>query len=210
MLQFKTTNDHKKFWSERKIDWDKDYLATWTHPHRQLIIWVLQSFQWVSLWEVGCGPGPNLVRIVKEGFKDRQLGGSDVNADAIALASTTFKGGKFHVESSEDMLLSDRAVDVMLSDAHLIYIGPRKIRKVLGEMVRISRNRLVLCEFNSTSWFKSLIFRWQTGYNAHNYRKLLEELGCYDIQIAKIPKEFWSGTPWEQWGNIITCKVSHI
>src|SRR6185312_2357188 len=149
----------------------------------QLIMYVLRSFPWVSLWEVGCGSGPNLVRIIKEGFKGRQLGGSDVNADAIETARKTFKGGKFHVEQSDDMLLSDQAVDVMLSDAHLIYIGPRKIKKVLGEMVRITRNHLVLCEFNETSWLKRWLFRLRSGYNAYDYKKLLEELGCYDIQV---------------------------
>src|SRR6266567_3153166 len=126
----KSTTGHKQYWRDRKIDWDKHYSATWNHPHRQLICWALESFRWVSLWEVGCGSGPNLIRILKEGFQGRQLGGSDINADAIALATSTFKGGKFHVEASDDMLLSDQAVDVMLSDAHLIYIGPFQIRKV--------------------------------------------------------------------------------
>lgn len=210
MIRFKSTLQHKRFWQERKIDWEKDYLSTWNHPHRQLIMWTLETFPWVSLWEVGCGPGPNLVRIIKSNFQGRQLGGSDVNADAIEVAKKSFKGGKFHVESSDDMLLSDQAVDVMLSDAHLIYIGPRKIKKVLSEMTRITRNRLVLCEFHSTSWWKRWIFRMKTGYNAYDYRKVLEEAGCYDIQIIKIPKEFWPGTPWEEWGYIITAKISHI
>lgn len=203
----KTTNQHKKWWADRKIDWQTSYLDTWNHPHRQLIIWVLKAFPWISLWEVGCGPGPNLVRITKE-IPGRQLGGSDINPDAIALAEKTFKGGKFHVESSEDLLLSDDAVDVMLSDASLIYIGPTKIQKVLKEMVRVGRNNIVLCEFHGTSWWDRLLFRWKTGYNAYNYEKELKKAGCYDVQMAKIPKEFWDGTPWEKWGYIITAKIA--
>jgi hypothetical protein len=89
-------------------------------------------------------------------------------------------------------------------------VTPKDIKKVLGEMVRITRNNVVLCEFHSKSWWKRLVLRWKTGYNAHDYRKLLEELGCYDIQIAKIPKEFWEGTPWEEWGYIITAKVAKV
>lgn len=202
----KTTNQHKKFWKERKIDWNTSYLATWDHPHRGLLTRVLSTFPWVSLWEVGCGPGANLVRITKE-IPGRQLGGSDINPEAIALAEKTFKGGKFHVESSEDMLLSDGAVDVVLSDANLIYIGPTKIQKVLKEMVRIGRNNIVLCEFYSKSWWKRFLFRWKTGYNAYNYPEELKKAGCYDIQMFKIPKEFWAGTPWEEWGYIITAKL---
>lgn len=205
----KTTSQHLKYWQDRKIDWDAHYTATWNHPHRQLIVWALQAIPWVSLWEVGCGSAPNLVRIIKEGFQGRQLGGSDVNADAIEAARKTFKGGRFHVEASDDMLLSDQAVDVMLSDAHLIYIGPFKIRKVLGEMVRITRNHIVLCEYQESSFFKRLVLWWQTGYFAHDYKKLLAELGCYDIQMVRIPEEFWGGN-WSKYGYIIRCKVTHV
>lgn len=206
----KTTNVHKKYWSGRKIDWDKHYTATWNHPHRTLIMEALRIIPWVSLWEVGCGSGPNLVRIIKEGFQGRQLGGSDINADAIEAAAKTFKGGKFHVEPSDDMLLSDQAVDVILSDAHLIYVGPFKIKKVLSEMVRIGRNNIILCEFHEKSWLKRWMFRLKTGYNAHDYKKLLTDLGCYDIRIVKIPTEFWPGTPWQEWGHIIMAKLTHV
>lgn len=204
----KTTNSHKQFWSKRKIDWRKEYLDTWNHPHRQLIMWVLQSFPWYSLWEVGCGPGANLLRILKTPeLQGRQLGGSDVNEEAIELARSTFIGGKFHVESTENLLLSDKAVDVILSDASLIYISPLKIDKALDEITRVARSRIVLCEFHSTSFWKRWWFRWKTGYNAYDYQKLLEKHGCYDIQMIKITKEFWDGTPWTDWGYIITAKI---
>lgn len=206
----KTTAQHEKFWRERKIDWDAHYTATWTHPHRALIIAALQTIPWISLWEIGCGSGANLIRIIKEGFQGRQLGGSDINADAIAAAMKNFTGGKFHIESSEDILLSDNAVDVMLSDASLIYIGPGKIKKVIAEMTRVARNHIILCEFHSTHWWKRWLLRWRTGYNAYDYRTLLENAGCYDIKVIKIPKEFWEGDPWESFGYIIMASVTKI
>lgn len=213
---FKTTKQHKKHWANRKIDWDKSYLngvdevsgkPMWNHPHRTLIMQVLSMFHWVSLWEVGVGAGANLVKITKT-FQGKQLGGSDINADAIELCRKVFVGGRFHVESTEDMLLSDNSVDVILSDASLIYIGPTKINKTLKEMARIARNRLVLCEFHSTSLLERLWLRYKNGYNAYDYRKELEKIGCYDIQMLKIPKEFWQGFPWEKYGYIITCKIA--
>jgi ubiquinone/menaquinone biosynthesis C-methylase UbiE len=207
MLRFKTTEDHKKFWTERKIDWNKDYLSTWNHPHRQLIVWALKSIPWYSLWEVGCGPGANLVRIVKD-FPGRQLGGCDINSEAIDLARKTFVGGRFHVEGVEDILLSDDSVDVMLSDAALIYIGPNRIDKAIKELTRISRNHIILCEFHGTNIFKRWMFRFKTGYNSYNYKKLLEKHGCYNIKVIKIPKEYWDGTPWTEWGYIIIANVS--
>lgn len=205
-MRIKTTNSHKKYWRERKIDWQAQYLSTWDHPHRQLLVWVLQTIPWISLWEVGCGPGANLVKIVQT-FKDRQLGGSDVNEDAIELARKTFSGGKFHVESAENMLLSDDAVDLLLSDATLIYVGPTKIKKTLQEMYRITRNHLVFCEFHSNKWWRRWWLRYKTGYNAYNYIDLLEELGCYDVRTIKIPREYWDDGQWGEFGYIITAKL---
>ena len=204
-----STKRHRKYWSERKIDWKTSYLDTWDHPHRALIVEALKTMPWVSLWEVGCGPGANLVKITKE-LPGKQLGGSDVNEDAIELARKVFLNGLFRTESAEDLLMSDRSVDVILSDAALIYIDPRSIHKVMNELTRVARNHLVLCEFHSGNWFKRWFFRLKTGYNAYNYRKLLEKHGCYDISVFKIPKEVWPGTPWQTWGHIIICRVSHI
>lgn len=208
---FRSTAQHKRYWRDRKINWQTQYLDTWTHPHRELIMAALKSLNWVSLWEVGCGPGPNLVRILHT-FKDqpRQLGGSDINPDAIELARTTFKGGKFHVESTEDMMLSDNSVDIVLSDASLIYVSPLKIRGVVKEITRIARNHIVFCEFNSTSLWERWLLRWRTGYNAYNYQRLLEEAGCYDIKIIKIPPEFWDGYPWQPYGHIIIANVTKV
>lgn len=210
LFRLKTTAQHTSFWKDRKIDWQAQYLATWDHPHRQLLLWALQSFSWISLWEVGCGPGANLMKIIASGIRDRQLGGSDINADAIALAEKTFRGGKFHVEGVDNMLLSDSSVDVVLADAALIYMGPRKIDKAIGEMIRVARNHIVLCEFHGTSWWERLKLRLTTGYNAYNYQELLEKHGCHSIQIIKIAPQFWDGFPWNKWGYIIIAKVTKI
>lgn len=219
MLKF-LTSFQKKFWAERKINWEQDYMLAvdpvsgkpmWNHPHRALIIAALRTFHWISLWEVGCGAGANLVKIAVD-FKinpehQLQIGGSDVNPDAIEAARKFLVGGKFHVESTEDMLLSDDATDVVLSDATLIYIDPFKIKKVIKELVRVSRNRIVLCEFHSTNWLDRWMLRLKTGYNAYNYVKLLEEEGCYDIQVVKMPKELWDGFPWQPWGAVLIANV---
>lgn len=210
MLKFLTSRQ-KKFWTERKIDWEKEYLSTWDHPHRALIISALKSIHWMSLWEVGCGAGANLVRIVKEfnpsPENPRQLGGSDVNKDAIAVAAKTLVGARLKVEGIEDILLSDGATDVVLSDAALIYIGPNKIKKALKEMIRVSRSYILLCEFHGTSLWKRWFLRFKTGYNAYDYEKLLEEQGCYDIQKIKMPRQLWDGFPWSVWGYVILAKV---
>jgi len=206
----KTTKQQKTWWANRKIDWTKHYSSTWSHPHRDIIVQALKSFNWFSLWEVGCASGPNLLRIIKE-LPDRQVGGNDVNADAIEVARSTFTNGRFRVESVEDLLLSDSACDVILSDATLIYVDPFKIRKVLHELTRVARTHILLCEFHSRSLWKRWLFRLKTGYNAYDYQSLLEREGAYDIQLVKIPPEYWPGSQkgdgWYDFGYVILAKL---
>ena len=121
-----TTKQNADWWARRQIDWKSSYLDTWDHPHRSVISAILSNFSWLSLIEVGCGPAPNLINIIKK-FKGRQLGGVDVNPEAIALAKKTFTDGLFKVCPGNDVMLSDKATDVTLTDMALIYVAPLKI-----------------------------------------------------------------------------------
>lgn len=203
----KTTEKWKDYWANRKIDWKVSYLDTWNHPHRELISLVLTEFPWMSLIEVGCGPGANLVNIVKH-FKGKQVGGIDVSEDAIKLAKETFNGAFLKVGSVEDIMMSDNSTDVVLSDMCLIYLGPRRIDRAIEEMKRVGRTNIVLCEFHTESLWRRFMLWYKGGYYAYNYKKLLAKHGFYDIVIRKIPPESWpGGNPQEEFGYIINAKI---
>ena len=214
----KTTRQHQKHWEERKIDWQQSYLdgidpvsaqPMWNHPHRNVIVGALSSFPWISLMEVGCGAGANLKKILHH-FSNKQLVGIDVNKDAIEVASKNFIGGIFKVGSVEEIPASDESVDVVLSDATLIYVGPGRIRKVMRELGRVTRRKLVLCELHEESMWKRWLYRFRTGYNVYNYKELLDELGAYDVQMVKIPKNVWPGDPWARFGYVIKASIPKI
>ena len=157
--------------------------------------------------ELGCGPGPNLVRIFKN-FPGRQLGGVDVNPEAIELAKKTFKGGLFKVGSIEDVMMSDKSTDVVLTDMCLIYFSPSKVGKVLEEIKRVARRHIVLCELHTTSFWRRMKIRLFEGYYMHNYKKLLESHGFYDINLIKVKKEHWPESTLQQnYSYIITALV---
>lgn len=203
----KTTQEHKKFWSERRIDWKTSYLDTFNHPHRFLITNILKGFKWLSLIEVGCGPGANLVRIVKD-IPGRQVGGIDVNENAIELAKETLSGALLKVGSVEDIMMSDNATDVILTDMCLIYVGWRRIHRAMEEIKRVARHRVVFCELHSYSWWGRMRMWFSSGYYVHDYKKLLERYGFDDILFIKIPPEAWEGgEPQRTFGYIITAKV---
>lgn len=201
-----STNKHTKYWKDRKINWQESYQSTWDHPHRSLIVWMIKSIPFISLWEVGCGGGANLIKITNE-LKGKQLGGSDINEDAIKLCRETFKGGLFHVESGDNLMMSDKSVDIILSDMCLIYVDPIKIDKYLNEFKRVARNYIVLCEFHSNSWWKRQRARLG-GYHIYDYKKRLQKLGYYDIMVQHIPEQYWPGTDKNtEFRSIITAKL---
>ncbi len=200
------TETHKQYWKNRQIDWRQHYMNP-EHPHRRMLLWSLGSFPWFSLMEVGCGAGANLVNIVQN-FPNRQVGGIDINADAIKVVGELLTGAYLKVGSVEDIMMSDKATDVVLSDMCLIYIDPHKIDGVIKEIQRIARTHVVFCEFHHESWFKRLAFRWKTGYNAYNYTNLLTKHGFYDVRLFKIPPDMWpGGEPQKTFGYIIIATV---
>lgn len=203
----RTTKSQSAWWKQRKIDWHKSY-QNWEHPHRFLISQVLKSLSWLSLIEVGCGGGANLMNILKA-LPGKQVGGVDINSDAIDLCNKTFRDGVFKVNSADNVMLSDKATDIVLSDAVLIYVSPKDIKRYIKEIKRIGRRYLVLCEFHSTSWWNRLALKINSGYNAYDWKKLLESEGFYDVALYKIPKEVWSGTPWEEFGYICVATIPH-
>lgn len=202
----RTTAQHQKFWTNRQIDWQIEYLDTWQHPHRYLISNILSTIPWISLIEIGCGSGPNLKNILSANKKPFiQVGGVDLNADAIALANKTFTNGMFKVGSADDMMLSDKSCDVILSDMTLIYVG--QIDKYLKEIKRVARNYVVLCEFHSNSWWKRWWLWVKTGYHAYDYAKLLEKEGFWDIGWYKIPDQMWPDSSNNEFRYIFVARV---
>jgi ubiquinone/menaquinone biosynthesis C-methylase UbiE len=200
--------NHKQYWRDRKIDWVKSYSSTYNHPHRLLIVDVLKRFVWTSLMEIGCASGPNLL-VLKRFFPRADLGGIDINKDAIAVAKQTFDGMGFFLEvgDSEDILMSDRSCDVVLADMTLMYLNRRQARRALTEMFRIARKRIVLVELHSANPMKRALLRLSSGYYAHNYKKMLSKIGFYDILIRKITQDEWpGGKPQKSFAYIISAK----
>jgi len=203
---FTGTKKNEKYWKERQIDWKTGY---WTpeHPHREMIIKALGRFNFGSVFEIGCASGANLQRI-HQAYPQTQFGGMDINAEAIALAKQLLPQAQIlDVGQADDIYFSDKSIDVILTDATLIYIDRDKIDKVMKEITRIARNGIVLCEFHSQSWWRRLGLRFVSHLNAYDYEKLLDKYDCYDIQFTKIPADIWPVLPWMEFGWIISARI---
>jgi len=206
MLKNFLTSKHRKYWANRKVNWETSYFAD--HPHRDLIIKTLKTMKFGSILEVGCASGYNLFKI-QENFPRTQIGGIDISQDAITKAKEMLPGAVvLEVSSADNLFLSDKSSDLMLTDMCLIYQSPFDINKAIGELKRVARNGIILVEFHHTNWFKRQFLRLVSGYNSYNYKKLLTKHGFYDIEIYKLTEADWpSGEPQKTYGCLITAKI---
>lgn len=206
---WKTTRYHEGFWRNRKADWKTSYFDTWDHPHRKEIITHLRTMKFGSLFEVGCSSGPNLY-LISKCFPQVQIGGLDVNEEAIQTAKNLLGDQAVMLAGkADDILLSDGSADVVLTDACLIYVGPKRIHNTLKELKRVARKNVIFIEWHSPSWRNRWIMRLLDGYNVYDYKKLLEQHGFWDIEIKKLPP-YWGdqkGNAWGMFGTMITAKV---
>lgn len=204
-MNLKKTKTHSQWWKNRKIDWKTSYLDTWDHPHRLYLANKLAKWRWASLFEVGCGAGANEL-LFSHTFPYAALGGCDVSPEAIKVARSAVPHGVFDIASGDNVFMSDKSVDLILTDMCLIYVDASEVGKYLKEMKRVGRHRIVLVEFYHPSWWKRLKMTW-AGRHTHNYPKLLEKLGCFDVTVDKMPETLWPGAHDNEYRYIISARL---
>ena len=207
-----------KYWKTRRADWKAIHLDSWQHEHRSLITGKLKKLRWHSLFELGCGGGANLYRILHD-FPDKEVGGVDINQDAIntlwqlrEFLHKEHKTKKMFIEArdfvKEGAFISDKGVDISLSDMCCIYFNNRQIKRVLREIKRITRFDVIFVEFHHKNPLKRILLRLRSGYHAFDWQKLLEKNGFYDVEIEKIQEKDWpGGSPQKEFANIISAKL---
>jgi ubiquinone/menaquinone biosynthesis C-methylase UbiE len=194
-------------WKNEKCDWKQAYFSTKDHPHRKLIIELLKEFKFDSLLEAGCNCGPNLTRI-NEVMPEKQLYGIDINKQAIETGKYLIPNVNFKCAPVERMPFAGKSIDIILTDATLIYVKPENIEKVLKDMKWIAKKGIVLCEFYTEDLMDSLIFKSFTDYYLHDYKKILIKLGFLNIKTLKLPAEYWPDSDlWAKYGYIITANI---
>ena len=204
-----SSNQWTHWWQKREIDFEAEF-DTWKHPHRLVIRHFLSLLTWNNLMEIGFGGGANL-RLIAASFKGKRLVGTEINKKAIESINKPgkFKGLEIRECPATDIFMSDKGVEVAMTDMVLIYVGPLHIMKALKEMRRTTTSYVLLCEFHSKSWFKRQWVRVRFGYHAYDYKKLLTKLGFYDIVIHKLSKEQWPDARYNaDLRHIIMAKVS--
>jgi ubiquinone/menaquinone biosynthesis C-methylase UbiE len=200
----------------REDEWVMSYWDSQDHSHRRFLFDRLSGLAPISsLLEVGCNCGPNLYLIAKK-FPHAEIRGIDINQEAVRTGNTLFaREGMANVnlrvgKADELNEFGDRSFDVVLTDAVLIYIGPDKIKKVIKEMVRITRRALVLVEWHCEPETDSShgLGVYHSGHWKRNYVDLLKQfVPEAQIRLAKIPPEAWPDENWGKLGHVIEVRI---
>lgn len=203
------TKFEKFYWRFRHFvdkKWPKSYILpeSLTHPHRKFLIEKITAyFPFENVLEIGCASGPNLYLLAKK-FPNTKLYGVDISKEAIKigekwLQSQKIKNVFLSANSAENLKrFSDNSMDIIFTDATLIYVGPDKIAEVIKEMLRIAKKAIILNELHSNSPKSFYNDHW-----IHNYRLLFKKFIPEEkIKLTKIPENLWSGD-WSKYGHII-------
>lgn len=204
MRKTKQSTDYwQKFWENRDTgDWIEKHWGTFGHPHRQVLSRLIGAFEpFESVLEVGCSVGTNLavLRSVWPELKDLNLAGIDVNEGVIATAKEHLPAVEYKVGSVLDIPFDDNSFDVVLSDAMLMYVDQKDIKKAMKEMDRVAKKGILLCE-----WHKERS-SYVDDHWAHPYAKLLRDMG-YKVTTQKITEETWPEPGWKKNGSFVIAQ----
>jgi predicted O-methyltransferase YrrM len=200
-------------WGNRGGDWIKSYWNSQNHSHRPFLIEKISTFSPVSsILEIGCNCGPNLYLLAKK-FPDAEIRGADINPVAVQkgnewLAREGISNVKLSVGRADDLgEFQDRAFDIVFTDAVLIYIGPDKIKKVIQEMLHVTRRALILMEwhcFEPQCRDPNGLGVYHQGSRKRDYVALLKQfVRAEQIRVTKIPADIWPDKNWKTLGAIV-------
>lgn len=193
--------DIERDWKETTENWVSDYWASKSHPHRNLILNALTTFEFTSLGEVGCNAGPNLSRIATA-YPSANLKGIDVSPLAIEAAKQ-YLGTYSNLEVASALRLpwDTQSIDILLYDAVLMYVDPENIKTAMDELARVTRKGVILVERYSKE--DALVGHvW-----GRDYKTLLEERGFHVQEIA-ITKESWpTSLNWQKHGRTYVART---
>ncbi|MDI6735236.1 MAG: class I SAM-dependent methyltransferase [bacterium] len=203
---FGTLSD-ELFWRFRHFfdrRWALSYLSndSLNHPHRRLLIEKISVYTpFETVLEIGCASGPNLYLLANK-FPEAKLYGQDISSAAIYAGQKWLKSQEiknvFLTIGEFGNLKKFENIDIVFTDAALIYIGPDKIETVINELFRIARKSIILCE-----WHYEVEKPFYADNWVYNYRNLFEKFVPTEcIKVTKILPEVWQGN-WAKYGYII-------
>lgn len=191
-----------------KKGWSREYLFSVNHPHREQIVEEISSFYpFENVLEVGCSSGPNLL-LLNSKFPKAAMYGIDINPDAIRTLTNYVREKNisniscFVGKADNLKMFPDKCVDVVFTDAVLMFIGADKIDRVIGEIGRVAKCGMVFNEFHSDFPPPD---NYEGGRYIHNYRDII--IRHFPAAKMSIKKSAFTGGLWDAYGSLIRVEL---
>mgnify|MGYP002820132943 FL=1 len=204
----------KFIWRFRHLilaNWEDGYLdeQCLEHPHRKMIVnSISKRADTKTILELGTGSGINLVNLSKH-FPNISYSGIDINRRAVGIGKKYLKDNNIsNIELIADDIfnikrMKSNSIDIILTDAVLMYLDPKDLPNLLSEMLRISKLGIILCE--QTSLGGVYVDHWR-----HDYEAIINKFtGVKGLTLQKITDEYWDGD-WIKFGFLIEVEKELI
>ncbi len=137
--------DPKKYWNQRGGDtyFDEQEVEQHRTLRSQFITDEIKKLQFSSLLEIGCGYGKQIKNLsAKNGVF---ITGVDFSRSQLMKAKEYCAGINLNVleADSESLPLKDKSFDVAFSSAVILHNEPEKAKRIISEMIRVSRKYLI-------------------------------------------------------------------
>ncbi len=137
-----------------------------------------------TVLEIGC----NFGRELKFLSKLSELHGIDYNKYMIKGAKKHIPNGIFHVAEASSLPYSDSSIDMVYTDGLLSHLGIDSVPLAMQEIVRVSKNYILLVEYLGTRLSRNTITNCKQNSWVHDYDKILS---VFDVYVRYNQKMFF-------------------
>jgi len=159
MTEIKNSYHPEPYWSEVAVrisqrEEDNNIIAGDDEPYyrykRIKFLSMLNSvdFNNRSVLEIGCGPGGNIIDILKV-FKPKSISGVDISNNMIALAAKNLTGKGVKLTKIDGLILpfENNSIDIVFSATVLQHnTDENMLFQIISEMARVSKEKVVIFE----------------------------------------------------------------
>jgi ubiquinone/menaquinone biosynthesis C-methylase UbiE len=145
-----------------------------------------------TVLDLPCGTGRLLPVLINKGF---QVTGGDISTEMIEYAKNRYPQAVFEKVDAEDLPFEDNSFDYLTSYRLMCHLPQKIRRKVISEMVRVTR-KVVLVNYHFESFSPLALFNRFFRKNSYaNYpvssRDLTEDLVGLNVDLLEIHKLSW-------------------
>lgn len=168
----------KRFWNLKAESFLHDDWQVKIYPQHAWVLKKIKKSEPNKILEIGCGFGRNIKFLINNGIDSDRITGIDISRKMIKNAQEFIAnpGVKLLVCDANNLPFRDKMFDLSLIHGVFMHVGPNRIKYVLKEVIRVTKNYILDIEQNYLPNEKNNNVRKYTFL--HNYASLYKELGC--------------------------------